>query len=109
MFGTRRRFGALFSLSGFGREVFLEFALLAFVLVGIGGRLLGLVRNGRPYRRKVAIEREPFLKTLVAVCFDSAGRAGSPASAAIARTISVFQPFTHTTCFKVCTTSTKSR
>ena len=65
-----------------GGEIFVELAVLALMLVGVGRAVL-LARDVRPIRRETGVELEPFLEPAFGVGQDRLGRAFGLAHAAI--------------------------
>src|SRR4028118_118143 len=56
------------------REIFVELAVLALVLVGVGGGVL-LAGDVRPFRRIGGVDLQPFLETGLGIGQDRLGRA----------------------------------
>ncbi len=71
------------SLAGLRREIFVVFAFLALMLVGIGGSLVVLARDVGPLGREIGVELQPFFKPALGVGQDRLGRAFGLADAAI--------------------------
>ena len=79
--GARRAPGSV-ALAGLGREVFVELAFFALVLVGVGRRVL-LVGDVGPFGRERGVELEPLLEPALGIGQDRLGRAFGLAHAAV--------------------------